>query len=104
MRRVPVTVVTGFLGAGKTTLLSNLMKAAPERRLAVIVNEFGEGSIDGAMLRRAPQGDRVDIHDLPGGLVAYGGGRAFAALLRGLREPRNLIDHALIETSGLVEP
>lgn len=104
MRRIPVTVVTGFLGAGKTTLLANLMKAAPERRLAVIVNEFGEVSIDGAMLRRAPQGDRVDIHDLPGGLVAYGGGHAFAAMLRALRERRNLIDHVLIETSGLAVP
>lgn len=104
MRRIPVTVVTGFLGAGKTTLLSNLMKAAPERRLAVIVNEFGEVSIDGAVLRRAPQGDRVDIHDLPGGLVAYGGDHAFAAMLRAVRERSNLIDHVLIETSGLAVP
>jgi cobalamin biosynthesis protein CobW len=104
MRRIPVTVVTGFLGAGKTTLLANLMKATPERHLAVIVNEFGEVSIDGAMLRCAPQGDRVDIHDLPGGLVAYGGGHAFAATLRALRERRHLIDHVLIETSGLAVP
>lgn len=104
MRRIPVTVVTGFLGAGKTTLLSNLMRAAPDRRLAVIVNEFGEVSIDGAVLRGAPRSDRVDIRDLPGGLVAYGGDQAFAATLRALRERRNLIDHVLIETSGLAVP
>jgi cobalamin biosynthesis protein CobW len=104
MRRIPVTVVTGFLGAGKTTLLSNLMKAASERRLAVVVNEFGEVSIDGALLRRSPQGDHVDIHDLAGGLVAYGGDEAFTPTLRALRERRNLIDHVLIETSGLAVP
>jgi cobalamin biosynthesis protein CobW len=104
MRRIPVTVVTGFLGSGKTTLLSNLMSAASDRRLAVIVNEFGEVSIDGVLLRSAPQGAHVEIHDLPGGLVAYGKDDALVPTLRALRERRNLIDHVLIETSGLAVP
>ncbi|AFZ67793.1 CobW family GTP-binding protein [Deinococcus peraridilitoris] len=104
MKQIPVTVVTGFLGSGKTTLLSNLLGTTHDRRLAVIVNEFGEVSIDGALLRGAPQGEHVEIHDLPGGLVAYGNDDAFAPTLRALRERRSLIDHVLIETSGLAVP
>ena len=51
MSRVPVTVLTGFLGAGKTTLLRSLLTQADGRRIAVIVNEFGELGIDGEILR-----------------------------------------------------
>ena len=51
MSKLPVTVVTGFLGAGKTTLVRNLLKNNQGRRIAVIVNEFGEVGIDGELLR-----------------------------------------------------
>ena len=104
MKRIPVTVVTGFLGSGKTTLLSNLLRSTHDRRLAVIVNEFGETSIDGALLREQPRGGHVEIIDLPGGLVAYSEQDAFIPTLRALRERRNVIDHVLIETSGLAVP
>ncbi|MEO0887007.1 MAG: GTP-binding protein, partial [Cyanobacteria bacterium J06648_10] len=51
MSKLPVTVVTGFLGAGKTTLVRNLLQNNQGRRIAVIVNEFGEVGIDGDVLR-----------------------------------------------------
>ncbi|ADV65872.1 CobW family GTP-binding protein [Deinococcus maricopensis] len=104
MNPIPVTVVTGFLGSGKTTLLSNLLRDVHDRRLAVIVNEFGEVSIDGALLRERPHGEHVAFFDLPGGLVAYGEQDAFAPTLRALMERRHSIDHVLIETSGLAVP
>ena len=50
MNRVPVTVITGFLGAGKTTLLRGLLTRANGRRIAVIVNEFGDAGFDGALV------------------------------------------------------
>jgi len=63
--KIPVTIVTGFLGSGKTTLICGLLKKNPDRRLAILVNEFGEVSVDGALLRTAGEGCGVEIHDLP---------------------------------------
>ncbi len=51
MHKIPVTVITGFLGAGKTTLLRNLLQNNQGRKIAVLVNEFGEVGIDGDLLR-----------------------------------------------------
>ena len=51
MRKIPVTVVTGFLGSGKTTLLRHILQNARGARIAVIVNEFGELGIDGEILK-----------------------------------------------------
>ena len=50
-RRIPATVVTGFLGAGKTTLIRNLVRNARGRRIAIIVNEFGDMGFDGGQCR-----------------------------------------------------
>ncbi|MBV8223571.1 MAG: GTP-binding protein, partial [Verrucomicrobia bacterium] len=63
--KIPVTIVTGFLGSGKTTLICGLLRKIPDRRLAVLVNEFGEVSVDGSVLRAAGQQCDVEIHDLP---------------------------------------
>ena len=51
LAKVPCTIVTGFLGAGKTTLVRHVLENADGRRLAVIVNEFGDVGIDGEILR-----------------------------------------------------
>ncbi|MBI0446686.1 GTP-binding protein [Deinococcus sp. DB0503] len=101
--KTPVTIVTGFLGSGKTTLLGNLLNQTHDRTLALIVNEFGEVSIDGPLLEVREDG--VELHDVHGGLLAYGGeGDAFRRTLRALRERRHTFDHVLIETSGLAVP
>ncbi|MDO4245798.1 MAG: GTP-binding protein [Deinococcus sp.] len=101
--KTPVTIVTGFLGSGKTTLLQNLLGQTHDRTLAIIVNEFGEVSIDGPLLDTRAEG--VELHDVQGGLLAYGGeGDAFYRTLGALRRRRHTFDHVLIETSGLAVP
>ncbi|WP_034386175.1 GTP-binding protein [Deinococcus sp. YIM 77859] len=101
--KTPVTIVSGFLGSGKTTLLSHLLNQTHDRTLALIVNEFGEVSIDGPLLEVREDG--VELHDVHGGLLAYGGeGDAFRRTLRALRGRRHSFDHVLIETSGLAVP
>ena len=66
MTRVPVTVLTGFLGAGKTTLLRSLLTQADGKRIAVIVNEFGEAGFDGGLVeecaaKACAPGDVVEL-------------------------------------------
>lgn len=102
---IPVTIVTGFLGSGKTTLLSGLIKNRQSRRLALLINEFGEVSIDGTLIRDSAEGnDHVRIHDFPYGLIAYGDDELFIPTMRAIAARRANVDHVLIETSGLALP
>lgn len=102
---IPVTVVTGFLGAGKTTLLRDLVKRRQSRRLALLINEFGEVAIDGALLRAdQDQRGQVQVQDFAHGLIAYGDDEQFVPAMLALAERRAQIDHVLIETSGLALP
>jgi cobalamin biosynthesis protein CobW len=102
--KIPVTIVTGFLGSGKTTLISGLLKKNPSRRLAVLVNEFGEVSVDGALLRAAGEECGVEIHDLPNGCICCTMKDDFLPVMRQLQKRKQEIDHVLIETSGLALP
>lgn len=102
---IPVTIVTGFLGSGKTTLLSSLIKTRQNRRLALLINEFGEVSIDGALINDSVGCDQhVRIHDFPYGLIAYGDDEHFIPTMQAIAKRRASIDHVLIETSGLALP
>ncbi len=102
---IPVTVVTGFLGSGKTTLLSSLLERRQTRRLAILINEFGEVSIDGPLIRQAADGDNlVQIHDFAYGLIAYGDDEKFIPTMQTIAKRRANFDHVLIETSGLALP
>src|SRR6201981_1592993 len=104
--KIPVTIVTGFLGSGKTTLISGLLRKNPSRRLAVLVNEFGEVSVDGALLRTAGQEHGVEIHDLPNGCICCTIKDDFLPVMKRLQRRTHEIDHELIETSrlGLATP
>lgn len=104
--RIPVTVVTGFLGSGKTTLLAGLVRRRQTRRLALLINEFGEVPIDGAVLRDgiAQAGDHIRIVELSQGLIAYADDTLFMPAMQAIAAHRATIDHVLIETSGLALP
>lgn len=101
--RIPVTIVTGFLGSGKTTLLRSLVARRQERRLAILVNEFGAISIDSALVQDQAH-DQVRIHDFTDGLIAYGDDTQFVPAMLAIAARRAQVDHVLIETSGLALP
>lgn len=114
LNKIPATIVTGFLGSGKTTLLSNVLKQAAGKRIAVIVNEFGELDIDADLLRSCPldcdddaatpaQGDN-GIYELANGCICCTVEEEFLPVMQQLVERRHEIDHILIETSGLALP
>ncbi|MET0267536.1 MAG: GTP-binding protein, partial [Duganella sp.] len=104
-QQIPVTIVTGFLGAGKTTLLRSLIARRQTRRLALLINEFGEISVDGALVREVAGADaQVHIQDFPHGLIAYGDDTRFIPAMQALAARRAQIDHVLIEASGLALP
>src|SRR5436190_14872171 len=106
LARVPCTIVTGFLGAGKTTLIRHVLANAAGRRLAVIVNEFGDVGIDGEILKGC--GDAAcpedNIVELANGCLCCTVADEFVPALDMIlaREPR--VEHIVIETSGLALP
>jgi cobalamin biosynthesis protein CobW len=106
MRRVPATVITGFLGAGKTSLVRHLLARAEGRRLAVIVNEFGELGIDRELLLGCGDGAcRVeDIVELANGCLCCTVADDFLPTLTQLLDRAEPPEHILIETSGLALP
>ncbi|MBB5190969.1 cobalamin biosynthesis protein CobW [Silvimonas terrae] len=111
MRKIPVTVITGFLGSGKTTLLRHILQHAQGRRIAVIVNEFGELGIDGEILKGCGIGcddagneTAGQLYELANGCLCCTVQEEFYPVMEALNERRDDIDHVLIETSGLALP
>jgi cobalamin biosynthesis protein CobW len=106
MRRIPATIVTGFLGAGKTSLVRHLLAAAPHYRLAVIVNEFGELGIDRELLLGC--GDAActddDIVELANGCLCCTVADDFLPTLSRLIDRPRPPGHIVVETSGLALP
>lgn len=108
--KIPATVITGFLGSGKTTLLKNLLHNAEGRRIAVIVNEFGEIGIDGDILKgcgldcEEDVGESASLYELANGCLCCTVQEEFYPVMQKLIERREDIDHILIETSGLALP
>ncbi len=104
--KTPVTIVTGFLGAGKTTLIRHLLTHAKGRRLALIVNEFGDLGVDGDILRScgADTCDEGAIIELANGCICCTVADDFAPAIEMLlkRDPKP--DHIIVETSGLALP
>jgi len=106
LAKTPVTIVTGFLGAGKTTLIRHLMEEAGERRLAVIVNEFGTAGVDGADLKSCaiPSCPAENILELANGCICCTVADDFIPTLEALLALPERPGHILIETSGLALP
>jgi cobalamin biosynthesis protein CobW len=106
LEKLPVTVITGFLGAGKTTLVRNLMQNPLGKRLAVVVNEFGDVGVDGDILKSCaiPDCPAENIMELANGCICCTVADDFIPTIEALMalEPRP--DHILIETSGLALP
>jgi cobalamin biosynthesis protein CobW len=106
LARVPCTIITGFLGAGKTTLIRHLLGHAKGRRLAVIVNEFGDVGIDGEILRGC--GDAAcpeeNIVELANGCLCCTVADEFVPALDSILARRPAVEHIVIETSGLALP
>jgi len=104
--RVPCTVVTGFLGSGKTTLIRHILQNANGKRLALIVNEFGDMGVDGDILK----GCGVDacpeenIVELANGCLCCTVADDFVPALDQILALEPKIDHIIIETSGLALP
>ncbi|PSL26395.1 cobalamin biosynthesis protein CobW [Chitinophaga ginsengisoli] len=101
--KIPVTIITGFLGSGKTTLIRNLIQNANGRRLAVIVNEFGEMGIDGDILKSCCSNED-DVLELNNGCLCCTVQEEFLPVMLQLMERKDTIDHIIIETSGLALP
>ena len=104
--RIPATVITGFLGSGKTTLIRHIISHAAGKRLALIINEFGDIGMDAAMLGDcAAEGCQIDdIIELANGCICCTVADDFLPSMQKLLEQRPLPDHIIIETSGLALP
>jgi cobalamin biosynthesis protein CobW len=107
--KIPVTVITGFLGSGKTTTIRHLLQNNEGRRIAVLVNEFGEVGIDGELLRSCQVCD--DEEDVSNNIVELANGclcctvqEEFFPTMQELLKRRDRLDSILTETSGLALP
>ncbi|MBT6416380.1 cobalamin biosynthesis protein CobW [Candidatus Puniceispirillum sp.] len=104
--RIPATVITGFLGSGKTTLIRNIIMQANGKRLALIVNEFGDIGMDGDMLQEcgADSCRAEDIIELANGCICCTVADDFLPSIQTLLAQDPPPDHIVIETSGLALP
>jgi cobalamin biosynthesis protein CobW len=104
--KIPTTVITGFLGAGKTTLIRNLIENAGGRRIALIINEFGDLGVDGGLLKSCGIENcrDEDVIELNNGCICCTVAEDFIPTMEKLLERPDKPDHIVIETSGLALP
>jgi len=102
--KIPISILTGFLGSGKTTLLKKILTNKVEKKIAVIINEFGEISLDHALL----ESGGTDIIPMPNGCVCCKVSSDLIGVLQNLHERKEdksiSYDQVVIETSGLADP
>lgn len=106
LSKIPVTVITGFLGSGKTTLVRHLMQNPQGKRLAVLVNEFGDVGVDGDILRSCADENcpEENIVELANGCICCTVADDFIPTIEALMALPQRPEHILIETSGLALP
>lgn len=104
--RLSATIITGFLGAGKTTLIRHLLRTAGGRRLALVINEFGEVGIDGEILKSCGSArcGEENIIELANGCICCTVADAFLPTMEALLARPQPPEHIVIETSGLALP
>ncbi|MEA5619246.1 cobalamin biosynthesis protein CobW [Cronbergia sp. UHCC 0137] len=110
--KIPVTVITGFLGSGKTSLIRHILQNNQGRRIAVLVNEFGELGIDGELLKscqicpedETAENQETNIFELTNGCLCCTVQEEFFPTMLELIKRRDSIDCIVIETSGLALP
>ena len=104
--KIPATIITGFLGAGKTTLIRHMLQNARGRRIALIINEFGDLGVDGDILKGC--GDETcsedDVMELSNGCICCTVADDFIPTMEKLLTREKKPDHIVIETSGLALP
>ncbi|NQV57589.1 MAG: cobalamin biosynthesis protein CobW [Rhodospirillales bacterium] len=106
LRKIPVTVITGFLGAGKTSLIRHLLENANGKRLALIINEFGDLGIDADIIKSCgiESCSEEDVLELANGCICCTVADDFIPALESLLDRDDKPDHIVIETSGLALP
>jgi cobalamin biosynthesis protein CobW len=106
MQKIPTTVITGFLGAGKTTMIRHILANAGKRKLALIVNEFGDMGVDGEILKACGNDacGEDDIIELANGCICCTVADEFVPTMEKLLARKDRPDHIIIETSGLALP
>ena len=100
LKTIPVTIITGFLGSGKTTFLNQIIKQNPEKKFAIIENEFGEINIDSQLVISTSE----NIFELTNGCICCTLNGDLAALLNKLVTGDYEFDHLIIETTGIADP
>ena len=101
MLKIPVTVITGFLGAGKTSLLNQLISSYPNKKFAIIENEFGEINIDSELIANVKN---ENIFELSNGCICCSLNDELYVVLKNLIQSNHQFNHLLIETTGIADP
>ena len=106
LSKIPATVITGFLGAGKTTLIRHMLENANGKKIALIINEFGDLGIDRQIVNGCGiEGcNEDDVVELANGCICCTVADDFLPVMEALVERENAPDHIVIETSGLALP
>ncbi|PQA73304.1 cobalamin biosynthesis protein CobW [Brucella oryzae] len=105
-QKIPATVITGFLGSGKTTMIRNLLENADGKRIALIINEFGDLGVDGGILKGCgiEACREEDVIELNNGCICCTVADDFIPTMTKLLDRADRPDHIVIETSGLALP
>ncbi|PKQ61617.1 hypothetical protein BZG02_15490 [Labilibaculum filiforme] len=101
MSKIPVTIITGFLGTGKTSLLNQLISSYPDKKFAIIENEFGEINIDSELVTNIKN---ENIFELSNGCICCSLNDELYVVLQNLIQSNHQFNHLLIETTGIADP